>query len=235
MVPIAAGIVIYLSSFDSSVRQSRARKLVHWVFRAFISMINALGILTWDIKGLERLHGKGMLILANHPTLLDVVFLVAFIPNADCIVKSKLLRNPAMRGFVRMTGYISNDDSLHLMSKLERSLQDGNAIIIFPEGTRTKPHQAVSFQRGAARAVVQTKVRPTPVVISCLPRTLTKEHKWYHVPPRKFHLSFRVLEAVNVDSFMGQHAALAARQLTKHMEEFFTKEVETDEHRLTRT
>jgi len=234
-VPLVATFFISLSSSNDQVRQARARKLVHWVFRAFVNMMSRLGILTWDVQGLERLNGTEMLVLANHPTLLDVVFLVAFIPNADCIVKSRLMRNPAMRGFVRMTGYITNDDGLHLMSKIERSLNNGNAIIIFPEGTRTKPHHRISFQRGAARAVVHTKVKPTPVVISCMPATLTKQHKWYHVPPHKFHLSFRVLDALEIDRFMGQHAALAARQLTRHMEDFFTKEVTTDEHRLTGT
>ena len=91
-------------------------------------MMSALGILTWDVSGLERLRGEGVLVLANHPTLLDVVFLVAFIPNADCIVKSKLMNNPAMRGFVSLTGYITNGDGLNLVSQMKKYRQEG-----FPE------------------------------------------------------------------------------------------------------
>jgi 1-acyl-sn-glycerol-3-phosphate acyltransferase len=233
IVPTLAAVFIYFSSFDKLVRQMRARKLVHWVFRAFIKMMSALGILTWDVSGLERLRGEGVLVLANHPTLLDVVFLVAFIPNADCIVKSKLMNNPAMRGFVSLTGYITNGDGLNLVSQMKKSLVNGSVLIVFPEGTRTKDKQLLSFQRGAARAIIETKVKPTPVIISCNPSTLGKQQKWYDVPSRKFHLSFRVLETLDFDGFWGQNTSIAARQLTRYMEDFFKKEVTLDEHRLT--
>jgi 1-acyl-sn-glycerol-3-phosphate acyltransferase len=234
LVPLCAVPVLFLTSKDQQVRQRRARKLIHWVFNAFIKMARALGILTWDIEGLERLQKSGILILANHPTLLDVVFLVAFIPNADCIVKSGLLKNPAMRGFVNLAGYITNNSGEELIGLSAKSVINGSALIIFPEGTRTKDDHDLSFRRGAANIAVRGNIRPTPVVIKCNPATLSKQHKWYHIPARKFHLSIQVHSELNIDEYRKLNASLGARRLTRYMEDFFTKEVIANEHRLTR-
>lgn len=47
------------------------------------------------------LERQGLLILANHPTLIDTVFLMAFVKHADCIVNNNLWRNPFTGGPVR--------------------------------------------------------------------------------------------------------------------------------------
>lgn len=234
IAPLCALPILCFTSKDHQVRQRRARKLIHWVFNAFIKMARALGILTWDIDGLERLQKSGILVFANHPTLIDVVFLVAFIPNADCIVKSRLLKNPTMRGFVNLAGYITNDSGEELIAMSAKSVIDGSALIIFPEGTRTKDSRELSFHRGAANIAVRGNIPPTPVVIKCDPATLSKQHKWYHIPDRKFHLSIQVHSELNIDEFRKPNFSLGARRLTHYMEDFFTKEVIANEHRLTR-
>ena len=223
IVPLLALPVLYLLPGGVSTRQLRARKLVHWTFRVYIHIMRLLGILTWEIDHLDRLQRPGILVLANHPTLLDVVFLVAFIPHSDCIVKSRLMMNPAMRGFVTLTGYITNDSAETLMESAKQSLQRGSALIVFPEGTRTQSGQDLSFQRGAANIIVRASVVPTPVVIQCEPATLSKQHKWYHIPKeRKFHLSFQVLDDVEMDQFMALSPSLGARHLTRYLEDFFS-------------
>ena len=93
--------------------------------------------------------------LANHPSLIDVVVLISIIPNADCVVKAHLFKNPFLRGVVKNTGYISNADPEGLLVDCKKSLAAGNNLIIFPEGTRTKVGQAVKFQRGAANIALR--------------------------------------------------------------------------------
>ncbi len=231
VVPLLALPILYLLPGGVSQRQIRARKLVHWTFWIYIHIMRSLGILTWEIDRLDRLQRSGILVLANHPTLLDVVFLVAFIPNADCIVKSRLKMNPAMRGFVALTGYITNDSAETMIDSAKHSLEQGNALIIFPEGTRTKPGQELSFQRGAANIIVRTGFIPTPVIINCEPATLSKQHKWYHIPKeRKFNLSFRVLDDIEMDRFMALSPSLGARHLTRYLEDFFAVKININEH-----
>ncbi|MBL8508317.1 MAG: 1-acyl-sn-glycerol-3-phosphate acyltransferase, partial [Chitinimonas sp.] len=119
-------------------RQTRlARLSIHHTFRLFIELMRVLGILRYEIVGAERLRRPGLLILANHPTLIDVVFLISLVPNADCVVKAALARNPFTRGPVRATGYICNDSGAGLVEDCVASVHAGNNLIIFPEGTRT--------------------------------------------------------------------------------------------------
>ena len=94
-------------------RQQRtviARHLIRFTFRCIVGLMRVMGVFRYEISGLERLERHGLLILANHPTLIDIVFLMAFVKRADCIVKSRLWRNPFTHATVRAAAYVRNDD-----------------------------------------------------------------------------------------------------------------------------
>lgn len=225
LVPLLATPWIRLTSSSPLVCQRRARLLIHRTFRLYIHAMRLLGVLTWEIKGESLLRRPGLLVLANHPCLIDVVFLIAFIPNPDCIVKGRLLANPAMRGYLRLTGFLTNDSGAELVEGARRSLASGSALIIFPEGTRTRPGESLRFQRGAANVALRTHTPVTPVTILCQPLTLTKNHRWYHIPPRKLHMTLLVGEDIPVSTYDQQQPALAARQLTQDLQDYFTEEL----------
>lgn len=225
LIPWLATPWIKLISTDPAERQRRARLLIHRTFRCFIYMMRGLGVLSWTVKHEQLLQRPGLLVLANHPCLIDVVFLIAFIPNPDCIVKGRLLANPAMRGFLRLTGFMTNDGGAELIDAARASLASGSALIIFPEGTRSLPGEALRFQRGAANVALRTLTAITPVTILCQPPTLSKQHRWYHIPPRKLHMSLLVGEDIAVSTYDPHQPALAARQLTQDLQAYFTEEL----------
>ena len=141
--------------FESrSARKILARSLIRLTFRGIARSMSVFGVFQYETTELQRLERRGLLILANHPTLIDIVFLMAFVPQADCIVKAGLWRNPFTRATVRATGYIRNDDDgLRVVDDCVASLRDGGNLIIFPEGTRTTAggsHQSQT-RRGAYR------------------------------------------------------------------------------------
>ena len=141
-----------------------------------------------DSAFVTELQRNGLLILANHPTLIDVVLLVSLLPNADCVVKHAVARNPFMRGPVRAAGYVANSDGAGLVDDCIAAVHAGGNLVIFPEGTRTEPGQPLRLQRGAANIAVRGRLDITPVRITCTPLTLTKGQKWYRVPSRRFHV-----------------------------------------------
>lgn len=224
LAPLLAIPVLYILPGDRRTRQRRARLLVHTLFKSYIHLLSALGLMSWHIENQEILRRPGLLLLANHPTLLDVVFLVAFVPNATCIVKSRLLNNPSMRGFISLTGYIPNDNGNQLISSANRAIRGGSSLIIFPEGTRTRQGTPMSLQRGAANIAIRSEKDVTPVIIQCSPPTLSKEHKWYHIPDRPFVMTFIVKDDIPVSPFLDGTKPLAARKLAHHLELFFSKE-----------
>lgn len=75
-------------------RQPRARRAIHAVFKVFLRLMRALGIMAWQVEGVERLGRAGQWVIANHPSLLDVVFIMAHIDEPNCVVKGALFRNP---------------------------------------------------------------------------------------------------------------------------------------------
>lgn len=208
------------------VRRSRyARRIIHTSFAGFIGLMHRLGVLTYEVRGLERLQRDGLLVLANHPTLIDVVFLVSLIPNADCVVKSRLARNPFTRGPIRATGYICNDNGAGLVDDCIASVRSGKNLIIFPEGTRTPRSGPGRLQRGAANIAVRGVLDITPVIIRCTPPTLSKGEKWYRIPSRRFHVAIEVQDDLPVASFLsGTSEAIASRRLTEFLTAYFAGE-----------
>ncbi|MCL7714687.1 lysophospholipid acyltransferase family protein [Stenotrophomonas mori] len=207
-------------------RQAIARRLVQLSFAGHVGLMHRLGVLTYEIRGRERLQRKGLLVLSNHPTLIDVVFLVSLLPNADCVVKRAVARNPFMRGPVRAAGYIANDDGAGLVEECIQAVRDGGALVIFPEGTRSVPGQRPRLQRGAANIAVRGKLDITPVRITCVPPTLGKGQKWYLVPSRSFHVCIEIGDDIPIAPFLERAGppnaeALAARRLTDHLTHYF--------------
>jgi 1-acyl-sn-glycerol-3-phosphate acyltransferase len=155
---------------------------------------------------------------------LDVVALLALLPTADCVVKSAMLRNPFTRYFVRAAGYISNADSAHLIDACINSVQSGQTLILFPEGTRSIPGAALHFKRGAAQVAVRSNCEILPVMIHCTPPALLKTTHWYQVPDQPWRLLVKVCPPQTLAT-LGHLDELphgiAARQLTRTLEKFF--------------
>lgn len=209
-------------------RQGRiARRLIQRSFAAHFGLMHRLGVLSFEIHGAERLDRRGLLVLANHPTLIDVVCLISMIPDADCVVKSRLANNPFTRGPLRATGYIFNDNGAGLIQDCIASVRSGKNLVIFPEGTRTPRDAPLGpLRRGAANIAIRGGLDVTPVLIQCSPRTLGKGEKWYRVPSRRFHMRIEVLPDISVAPFLaGSAEALAARRLTAHLGETFKTEL----------
>jgi 1-acyl-sn-glycerol-3-phosphate acyltransferase len=208
---------------DTEQRKRYARHTVHVSFRYFIKLMQLVRIFNFDFAAAATLRqAKGQIIIANHPSLIDVVALIAMTPNADCVVKAQLFRNPFMRGVISSTGYISNADPDQLLDDCATSLAQGNNLIIFPEGTRSKPGQAMQFQRGAANIALRSASDYLALCIRCQPSTLTKEEQWYDVPTLKPTLSIHFLKPIVVTSYRTNSSpSLAARQLTRDLQRYY--------------
>ncbi|WP_217995222.1 lysophospholipid acyltransferase family protein [Methylogaea oryzae] len=116
-----------------------SRAWMHGLFRWYMNFMRRIGILTYEVRGGERLNAPGRLVVANHPSLLDVVFLISQIRNATCIVKPALAANPFMRFPIRAMGYIYAEDPEALVEQCAAELREGASLIIFPEGRGPRP------------------------------------------------------------------------------------------------
>jgi len=212
---------------DVNRRKYIARKTVHYAFKFFIAFMALVGIFKFDLTQAKQLKQlKGHLILANHPSLIDVVVLISMLPNADCVVKTHLFKNVFLRGVVSNTGYISNAEPDGLMQDCQASLAAGNNLIIFPQGTRSKPAEALKFQRGAANIAVRCQAKVTSVLLKVSPTTLTKHTPWYKIPATKAHFSAMIVESTPAMPENNlEQTSKNVRQYNRALESFFTEEL----------
>lgn len=230
------GLVLSLTVFplinlfvrDRKMRAALAQRLVHGAFRLHRDFMIVMGVIEWETHNAEALAGdEGVLVVANHPTLLDVVLLMSLMKRAQCIVKAGVARNPFMRGVVAATGYICNDDDPEkLVTDCVAALETGNNLIVFPEGSRTVPGAPVKLQRGVANIAIRGRVPIRLVTIRCEPPTLMKGQKWYEIPPRRMHFTITVHGLVESEPYIGESApSIAARRLNGDLAEWLTGEI----------
>lgn len=208
--------MLRLGARDPQASQRRMQRAVHYGCRWFVWMLTSLGLASCELHGREFLRGPGRLIVANHPSLIDVLFLLSWTPQLDCIVKQDLWRNPFLKHLVRSAGYVGNASPKTLVEDCVSNLRAGRSLVVFPEGTRSVPGRPLVLQRGAARIALESGAEVVPVVIRCDPPMLIKGVKWYQVPERRPHYVFAAAAPFRADRYRrgGDSTALAARRLT---------------------
>jgi 1-acyl-sn-glycerol-3-phosphate acyltransferase len=205
--------VIRLLSLEKSRARRLARAVVSGGMRFFIHLTSGMGFISYEFIGREKLGRPGQLIVANHPTLIDVVYLLGFTPTASCIVKAGHFRNVITRGAVNGAGYIPNAPTEDMIHAAEAALQGGETLLMFPEGTRTVPGQPLTMYRGAANVALRAARVLTPVYISCDPPTLSKNLPWYRIPPRRPKWTLRVGDDIDLEAYRGSPLPIASRRL----------------------
>ena len=213
---------LYLISRPST-RQIRGRKIISWSFRTFVHLMSGLGLLTYHLNGLDKVNGPCLLV-ANHPSLIDVVFLCGWVRGANCLIKPSLFNNPITAGPIRGAGYI-NSDADEVSTRVKQALDQGEVIVIFPEGTRSVPGAPLKFRRGAAHFALAHGAPLHPVHIAVAPSTLTKAEAWWQVPAQRPHFELTVHDAwlravVQPTTSHTDPRSLGARQLTADLEQF---------------
>jgi 1-acyl-sn-glycerol-3-phosphate acyltransferase len=206
-------------------RTIRIQALIRRVFQVYLVMLRGLGLIGLEIvDGQELAACRGRIIVANHPTLLDVVFLMALTPRACCIVKHQLWDNRYLKNVVRGAGYIRNDLAPDdTIAACRETLAQGNNLIIFPEGTRGRVDEKLHFHRGVARIAMLTGAPLQLVVITCNPLTLAKGEPWYRVPPQRPQFRLEIAHRLEVQRFAAYaHRSLGARRLVQELLDFYT-------------
>lgn len=211
---------------DATTRRRRARAAISRAFRMHAWFMWRTRILDLRIDGAGRLGQPGQMVVANHPSLIDVVFLIGQLRDANCVVKAGLFRNPFTRGPVRAAQYISNDGSMAMLDRAAGVLREGQCLLVFPEGTRTAPGRAPVFHRGAAAIALRGARTVTPVFISVRPTTLTKAEPWYRIPDRRVQVHLRVGADIDPATFnTDAPLPIASRRLNDHLHRLFLREL----------
>ncbi|MEO0347934.1 MAG: 1-acyl-sn-glycerol-3-phosphate acyltransferase [Pseudomonadota bacterium] len=128
--------------------------LKFWAQLTLVAAKYLLGVAT-RIEGVQHLpRNNGYIIAAKHQSLWETLVLILQIPKAIFIVKRQLLQIPIFGWYLYRSGAIGINRRNPLTALKQMPYQAklwherGYNIIIFPEGTRTKPGAKVKYHAG---------------------------------------------------------------------------------------
>lgn len=167
---------------DRSQRPAHARYLSYRAFGVFVRFLKVAGYWRYRIYGQLPVEPAGILIIANHPSFLDIVMLFSLVKNAVCVVKPSLAKVPLVGVPIRRCRHILAGTPEQVVAESVAALRNGANLILFPQGTRTPPELPLKFQRSAARIALEAEAPVIPVHFRYRPLLLGKGQGWYNVP-----------------------------------------------------
>lgn len=134
-VPVALPLYLLLPSHWG---RSIGRLAIMVSFRFYLWFLTVFCYCRFDLAELDGLRRDApLIIVANHPSLLDAVILLSRFPNMVCVMKAALANNLLFGAGARLARYICNDMPLELILRAREELNAGGQLLLFPEGTRT--------------------------------------------------------------------------------------------------
>ena len=149
--------------------------VVHKSWKYFTIVMQKFGSIKVETNG-DFNDIKGKVIVASHPSLIDIVLLIGLIPNSLCLAKKDLLKNPVMYKIVKCLYIINDIDLEEFKEETKNALKHDFNIIIFPTGTRTLPNEEIKMHKGAAQISINANVDIIPITIETDFTVLRKNH-----------------------------------------------------------
>src|SRR5690606_37635119 len=157
LFPVALGIWAVTAPFD--------RRLV-WLHRftcfwaSLYTWVNPMWPVT--IEGRERIRpDQTYVMVANHLSLLDILVLFRLFVHFKWVSKIENFRVPCIGWNMRLNRYIplrrgDRESVVRMMEACEKTLAEGNSIMMFPEGTRSRDGLLRPFKTGAFELALRT-------------------------------------------------------------------------------
>ncbi len=194
------------------------RAAISSVYRGFWTCAQWLGLMRIDYESLDALsRDAGLIVAANHPSMLDALLVIARVPRGICIMRASLMRNPFLGAGARLARYIRNEPPRGMIRSCVQNLQAGGQLVLFPEGTRTVTPPVNAFRPGITLIAHLAQVPIQTVIIESESPYLGKGWPIWRAPAFPIVLSARLGE---------RFAPEADHQgLLKRLESYFAEEL----------
>lgn len=110
---------------------------------------------------------RQFVIICNHQSLLDLLIIIANVPNLSILMKQSFKKNILFRCLASLAGYhfTTSDEQYTLLNSIEQDINAGYNLLIFPEGTRSKNGQIGELHKGAFSIARYFKLSILPLYI----------------------------------------------------------------------
>ncbi|MDX2503801.1 MAG: lysophospholipid acyltransferase family protein [Gammaproteobacteria bacterium] len=164
-IPIAT--LVFLLAYPVPYKH-RSRLISIWA-RTSLSVLNFFCGLKYQISGQENIPESSCIIFCKHQSTWETLALQLLFTPQVWIIKRELLWVPFFGWTLASMKSIAIDRSSGkkaLMQLVEQGIQrlkEGNWLIIFPEGTRTRPGQKADYKIGGAMLAKKSAIDVLPI------------------------------------------------------------------------
>jgi glycerol-3-phosphate dehydrogenase (NAD(P)+) len=178
-----------LSLYHDRTRRRGVNPFVYWPVRWVVKP----GILLYfrlRRLGTEHIPEGGVILASNHRSFLDPFAIGCCLGRPIYFVaKRELFRNPLIGWLLNCLGAFpikrgaSDEESMTTALAL---LERGQAVVIFPEGTRIRSGSLAPPKRGVGRMALQSGKPVVPIAVTGSERA----RRGWHIKPVKVHIRF---------------------------------------------
>ncbi len=178
------------------IRAKQKKAFLHWLkYYLMNSLVYGVAFVIKKVR--QNPHGetfeKPAIIIANHQSMLDILYILCLHPRIVMVVKSWVWNSPVMGVFVRMAGFHTIDHGTEdNTASYRKTLDEGYSIAVFPEGSRSDGHTTQRFHKGAFFLAEQLQADIVPLVIQHNFETLPRDS--FMVYPNQ--MTMRVYERI---------------------------------------
>lgn len=127
----------------------------------------------FHVEGFEKLiPDQNYLFISNHQSQVDIIALCASLPiKFRWMAKKELFKIPFLGWHMRRMRYVpiereSVSSSMTGLVLASKALKEGDSLVIFPEGSRSKDGKLKPFKNGAFYLAIDAGVPLVPVTIN---------------------------------------------------------------------
>lgn len=139
--------------------------------RGTLFLLRVIVGLDHRIEGTENLLREPAIYASKHQSSWDTLIFALLLPDCAYVLKRELYWVPLFGQLLARSRPIAIDRSAggsalrRMLGSAERAIEDGRAIVIFPEGTRTAPGERARYQPGTAALYQRLDVPVVPVAL----------------------------------------------------------------------
>src|SRR5512140_1550245 len=176
------------------------------------------------IAGREKIRpDTAYVMVANHQSLLDILVMFRLFVHFKWVSKIENFRVPAIGWHMSLNRYIKlrrgdKESIAKMMDACATTIAAGNAVMMFPEGTRSFDGRLREFKHGAFTLAQRTGVPLLPIVVYGTANALPKRG---FVLQGRHAISIRVLDEIPHASFADKPVEV----LTREIRERFAREL----------
>jgi 1-acyl-sn-glycerol-3-phosphate acyltransferase len=211
MFPIAVVVWAITLPFD------RRRVLLHRFTTIWAGLYTWVSPWSVTVEGREHIDpARTYVMVANHNSMVDIFVLFRLFAHFKWVSKIENFRLPFIGWNMSLNGYVAlrrgdRESVVRMLARCEELLREGNSIMMFPEGTRSKTGELKTFKPGAFELAVRTGLPVLPIAISGTFAALPK----HGFRIARQHVVVRVLPAVppgdSIEALVASvHARIAA-------------------------